>query len=259
MNKNMIPLILAVILGLAAVYAVNRLVLQQNAMAEEEMIEVVAAARNLEPGEILTEGSYTKKKIPNSARPTTAILWTEKSFGLIRDCKLKMPVAEGDYILLDDIDSSRGLSDIIGEGEWAISVSFSAGAVTKSLRPGDEIAVLGTFNSETTKKAPVAGQKPIVERRKVTAVILPRVKILSLADNKQQGGDEVILALPPTQANTLLAAQAQGVELYPALRKSQDDSNLNRLDTGIVSKDTFNRLVEGVNDVVIPQIPSKTK
>lgn len=257
MNKNMIPLILAVILGLAAVYAVNRLVLQKNALAEEEMIEVVAAARNLGPGDILTEGSFTKKKIPNTARPTKAILWTQTS--IIRDRKLNMPVAEGDYILLDDVNSGRGLSDIIGEGEWAISVSFSAGAVTKSLRPGDEIAILGTFNSETVKKASVAGQKPTVERRRVTAVILPKVRILSLADNKQQGGDEVVLALPPSQANTLLAAQAQGVELYPALRKSHDDSNLNRLDTGVVSSTTFSKLVEGVNEVVIPHVPSKTK
>jgi Flp pilus assembly protein CpaB len=257
MNKNMIPLILAVILGLAAVYAVNRLLLQKNALAEEEMIEVIAASRNLQPGEVLTEGSYTKKKIPKSARPTKAILWSQSS--IIWERKLKMPVAEGDYILLDDVNSGRGLSDIIGEGEWAISISFSAGAVTKSLRPGDEIAILGTFSSEKVKKASVAGQKPIVERRKVSAVILPRVRILSLSDNKQQGGDEVVLALPPTQANTLLAAQARGVELYPALRKSHDDSNLNRLDTGIVSDKTFNKLTEGLEDVIIPQVPSKTK
>ena len=91
MNKNMIPLILAVILGLAAVYAVNRLVLQKNALAEEEMIEVVAAARNLGPGDILTEGSFTKKKIPQNARPTKAILWSQTS--IIRDRKLNMPVA----------------------------------------------------------------------------------------------------------------------------------------------------------------------
>lgn len=253
----MIPLILAVILGLSAVYAVNRLVLQKNAMAEEEMVEVVAAARDLNPGDVLTEGAFTKKRISHTARPSKAILWSQ--IPIIRDRKLNMPVTEGDYILLDDVNSGRGLSDIIGEGEWAISVSFSSGAVTKSLRPGDEIAILGTFNSETVKKAAVAGQKPTVERRKVTVVILPKVRILSLADNKQQGGDEVVLALPPTHANTLLAAQAQGVELYPALRKTHDDSNLNRLDTGIVSSATFSKLVEGVNDVVIPHIPSKNK
>lgn len=253
----MIPLILAVILGLAAVYAVNRLVLQKKALAEEEMVEVVAAARNLAPGDILTEGSFTKKKIPQTARPTKAILWSQTA--VIKDRKLNMPVAEGDYILLDEVNSGRGLSDIIGEGEWAISVSFSAGAVTKSLRPGDEIAILGTFNAEAVKKAAVAGQKPTVVHRKVTTVILPKVRILSLADNKRQGGDEVVLALPPTQANTLLAAQAQGVELYPALRKSHDDSNLNRLDTGVVSSKTFSKLVEGVNDVEIPHVPSKTK
>ena len=79
MNKNIIPLILAVVLGLAAVYAVNRLLLQKNSLAEEEMIEVIAAARNLQPGDVLTEGSYTKKKIQKSARPAKAILWAQSS------------------------------------------------------------------------------------------------------------------------------------------------------------------------------------
>ena len=43
-KKNIIPLVLAVVLALAAVFAVNRLIGQKTPMAGEEIVEVVVAA-----------------------------------------------------------------------------------------------------------------------------------------------------------------------------------------------------------------------
>ena len=48
-KKNMIPLILAVVLALAAVLAVNRLISQRSFMAGEEMIDVVVMWRSPSP------------------------------------------------------------------------------------------------------------------------------------------------------------------------------------------------------------------
>ena len=61
-KKNIIPLVLAVVLALAAVFAVNRLIGQKTPMAGEEIVEVVVAARPLAPGDLINEGAFTKKQ-----------------------------------------------------------------------------------------------------------------------------------------------------------------------------------------------------
>lgn len=254
-KKNIIPLVLAVILALAAVFAVNRLIGQKAPMAGEEIVEVVVAARNLSPGDLINEGAFTKKQIPRSAAPSKAIGWNQTA--MILNQKMKTAVSRGDYIVLDDIGVGRGLSDMVGDGEWAVSISLNGGAITNRLRPGDEIAIIGSFTLKEEKKSAVLGQDGKESSRKITTVILPQVRIIALDGNKQQGGDEFVLALPPQQAQMLIAAQSQGIELAPALRRPHDESNLNRTTVGLVDMQTFYDLAKGVERTAIPVVPTK--
>lgn len=254
-KKNMIPLILAVVLALAAVLAVNRLINQKKIMAGEEMVEVVVANHALKANEKIDSNSFTGKLIPRSAAPLKAIYMNQTS--MILDQKMRNPVAEGDYIFLDDIGVGRGLSDMVGDGEWAVSISLNGGAITKRLRAGDEVAIVGTFILKEEQRSAVIGQGGKELQRKITTVILPQVRIIAVDGNKQQGGDEFVLSLPPKQAQMLLAAQAQGVELAPALRRPNDESNLNRTTAGLVDMKTFYDLANGVERTTIPAIPTK--
>ena len=254
-KKNIIPLVLAVVLALAAVFAVNRLIGQKTPMAGEEIVEVVVAARPLAPGDLINEGAFTKKQIPRSAAPSKAIGWNQTA--MILNQKMKTSVSRGDYIVLDDIGVGRGLSDMVGDGEWAVSISLNGGAITNRLRPGDEIAIVGTFTLKEEKKSAVMGQDGKSAERRITTVILPQVRILALDGNRQQGGDEFVLALPPQQAQMLLAAQSQGIELAPALRRPNDESNLNRTTVGLVDMKTFYDLAKGVERTNIPVVPTK--
>lgn len=200
-KNNMIPLVLAVILALAAVFAVNRLISQRSFMAGEEMIDVVVATRSLTAGEMILDGAVTRKRIPKSAAPMKAISWSQVD--MIMNQKMKVPVSQGDYIVLDDIGVGRGLSDMVGDGEWAVSISLNGGAITNRLRPGDEIAIIGTFTLKEEKKSAVLGQDGKESSRRITTVILPQVRIIALDGGKQQGGDEFVLSLPPQQAQML--------------------------------------------------------
>ena len=152
-KKNIIPLVLAVVLAMAAVFAVNRLIGQKAAANSEEMIEVVIAARDLHPEELINAGALTKKVIPRSAAPSKAIGWNQNA--MILNQKMKTAVSRGDYIAFDDIGVGRGLSDMVGDGEWAVSISLNGGAITSRLRPGDEIAIMGTFTLTEKKKSSV--------------------------------------------------------------------------------------------------------
>ena len=254
-KKNIIPLVLAVVMAIAAVFAVNRLIGQKTPMAGEEIIEVVVAARPLAPGALINDGAFTKKQIPRSAAPSKAIGWNQTA--MIMNQKMKNPVSQGDYIVLDDIGVGRGLSDMVGDGEWAVSISLNGGAITNRLRPGDEIAIIGTFTLKEEKKSAVLGQSEKESSRKITTVILPQVRIIALDGNRQQGGDEFVLALPPQQAQMLLAAQSQGIELSPALRRPNDETNLNRTTVGLVDMKTFYDLAKGVERTNIPVVPTK--
>ena len=176
---------------------------------------------------------------------------------MILNQKMKTSVSRGDYIVLDDIGVGRGLSDMVGDGEWAVSISLNGGAITNRLRPGDEIAIVGTFTLKEEKKSAVLGQNEKESSRKITTVILPQVRIIALDGNRQQGGDEFVLALPPQQAQMLLAAQSQGIELAPALRRPNDESNLNRTTVGLVDMKTFYDLAKGVERTNIPVVPTK--
>ena len=66
--KNIIPLVIAVILGLAAVFAVSRTV-SKNKENTEEMVEIVAASRMLGSGEAVAEAFIVPREVPLSALP----------------------------------------------------------------------------------------------------------------------------------------------------------------------------------------------
>ena len=64
--KNIIPLVVSVILGLAAVYIVSKLLFEQEKTDTEKKISVVVAARDLAARDELSEGTLTYKDIPES-------------------------------------------------------------------------------------------------------------------------------------------------------------------------------------------------
>ncbi len=252
--KNIIPLILAVVLGLAAVFAVKRL-LTQKEMPGEEKIEVVVAARDLPKNTVLAETSFARKSVSRNAIPKKAVPWSQARLLFKQKCQRN--ISSGDYLLWDDIGSAGGLSDIIGEGEWAVTVSFADSAIAAILRPGDEIAIVASFGATFSPdtKTMVVGNvapQPKDERKEITTVLFPRVRILSVIGSEDKRS--LVLAMSPQQVQTVIAAQAVA-DLYPALRRPNDSSNLNRLETGMIDADAYNKMLKGVSNIEIPAVP----
>ena len=121
--KNVIPLIVAVVLALAAVFLVSRVMVQTDTESKEPQVSVVIAARDLERGEELTPGSCSFKSIPRSALPKSALLWD--NVGLAYGQKLPYKIPEGDYIQLSDLQLNVMLSDCVEKGKWLIPVTFT--------------------------------------------------------------------------------------------------------------------------------------
>lgn len=251
--KNSIPLILAVVLGLAAVFAVGR-VISSNLSQQEETVEVVAAQRDIQAGEIIADGYYRPKKIPRSALPAQAILWNKAK--MLNGQKMLAGKSAGDYIYLSDFQT-QGIGNVVGEGEWAVAIQLPSRSIASMLKPGDEVAIVATFQVEEKQKNADNEQ---TNAKEVTTVLFPRVRVLEIGGGLSASdmSGTLVLQLPPQQAQTLIAA-SRVASLYPALRRPNDTSALNRLDAGVVDASTFRKLLEGQESVVVPKIPNAGK
>ncbi len=248
--KNFIPLILAVVLGLAAVLAVGRLLMAQK-MAGEETITVVAAVRDIQQGQELTRDMIRPKEIPISAVPAQAINWSRSEMILAQ--KALRPITANDYVMLTDVGFSRSLANILGDGEWAVSLPLPGEGISSMVQPGDEVAIIGHFSVQITEPSADISAPAVVVEKEATLVLFPRVRVLEIVGSQggmDGGGGEIILALPPQQAQALIAAQRRA-DLSLALRKPNDESNLSRSDAGLVDELTFQQLMTGPKTVVI--------
>ncbi|MCL1888222.1 MAG: Flp pilus assembly protein CpaB [Kiritimatiellaeota bacterium] len=258
--KNTIPLVIAVILGLAAVFAVSRMMKKQNQTTPEEFVEVVVAARDLSAREDIKEGCLVPREIPVSMVSKRHVRWNQMNM-LLEQTVLRS-IGKGDYVLINDVGRSRSLGHLVGDGDWAVPVTFSDYSLVQLLQPGDEIAILGTFDIQKTIPSADLSAPPVVVEERATSVLFPNVRILDigLGDgvSREEGATvkTVVVAVPPQQAAVLIAAQ-QIAELYPALRRPNDTSSQSRADTGVVDETTFEDLRAGLKPVRVPAAPGK--
>ena len=175
--KNVIPIIVAVIIALAAVFAVSRMRGTQNSM-QEEMVEVVTATRDLGAKETIKEGFVTSRSVPKSALPAQSIPWNKVNIVLGQE--VLRSIAKGDYILLNDVGMSRTLSNLVTTGEWAVPVTFSDNSLLQFVQPGDEIAIWGTFSTQKVLESKDLSTQPTVIEEQATSVLFPCVRILDI-------------------------------------------------------------------------------
>ena len=259
--KNIIPLVVAVILGLTAVYLVSRILVTNKDAAKEPQVSIVIAARDLDAGETLQPGACTFKNVPQSAVPRSALLWENVSFTYGQT--LPNGVKQGDYIRFEDIQLNLTLANCVTPGKWLIPVTFSDPTLVKMLKPQDEIAIAATYtearkppkNADSTgveinANAAVSAAMN-VERKRETIILFPCVEIIGIANEKglfREAGSSsatVFVSLPPRQATILLAAQREA-ELYPILRRRNDASARNRREIGSVNARTFQNVRAGL-------------
>ncbi len=248
--KNIIPLITAVLLGLAAIFAVSKTV-KHNEKPEERTRNVLIVTGEIMPGELIQESRIGVKAVPESAVPKNSIDESNRAFTFNQRAKRK--ISPGDYLLYSDIELDQSKSHALGDGQWGVTVTFSDGVMTKMLQPGDDIAIIGTFvyREEIRTEKNEDAEAKVVEKT-VTAVIYPRVSILEIQ------GSSVLLSMPPEQAIAMTAIQRKA-QLYPILRKKKDDNALSRMDGGMFEDSALVDMLQGLQKIEIPLVPSEVK
>lgn len=258
--KNTIPLIVAILLGGLAVFAVSRMIRPKDADKEAQHVLVVAAARDITPKDGPIKDSWLmSREVEASSLPEKAILYAQKNRVIGQNTV--RTISRNDYLLASDVAGMDiRLTEALGIGEWAVPVTFSDPGLIRLLQPGDEIAILGLMSVKDVVQKTDTTEEPEYVEHTVTSVLFPCVRVLDVgkgdairreenSESGQQG--TIIVAMSPQEAAAIVAAQRK-MELYPALRKSADTYAMRRRDVGIVTDATFESLKSGLEAITIP-------
>lgn len=241
--KNTIPLIIAVIFGLAAVLAVSR-TLAQKENARGKTVSVLKASRTLKAGDTLGANDFTNHVIPADVYIAGQQVRYEDR-NMVEGLKLNHDVMQRSFIMMSDFEVADSPSSDVGLGEWAVPAHFADTALLNYIQRGDEIAIVlwqKVQTVEAVSRDRSAGSK-VVEGQEAV-VLFPRKRVMNIMQNG------VVLSLSPQEAMTLLAAQRKG-DLYPVLRRRGDSgSNLDirQLAAGeALTKDALEKLNREAN------------
>ena len=225
--KNTSPLIMAVILGLAAVFAVSRTV-ARSSTAGERRINVVIATMDLRAGDELSSANLSYKSIPHSGFISQQQVPYD-DVALLEGRKLKRAVANNGFIFYDDVEGSdAGFSREVGIGEWVVPVHFADTTLASVLDVGDEVAIVTIADESEVIEVTGGAEKTLSVRHQQARVLFPSIRIL------RKEGDDIFVSLPPKTAMMLLMAN-RNMPLFPMLRRRGDTTNSSVGNGGIVT------------------------
>jgi Flp pilus assembly protein CpaB len=251
--KNKFPLIIAIVIGIAALFAIKQYVakMQQQAANQLRGDMVVAANMDIPAGVELTVQMLAPKEVPKQFIPAQAIQGSE-SVKQILGTKTRVAIHAGQLVLWSDLvsEAKSGLSSIIPEDEGAFSVGISKGVKSDLIQPSDHIDIIGSFAIPKSQEAAPSGATPWRQPPSVVnIVLLQNVTVLAVGENftgsakaSNEGTSDLTLALTLAEAQELMFAQQNG-ELGAVLRREGS--------TSVVPRNELPRITfEKIDDII---------
>jgi len=250
--KNKFPLIVAVILAIAAVFGINAYVksIKQAEAQKYEGQNVLSARQNIAEGQELTEAMLTQRSVPSQFIPPQAVQGIDEMRQIVGR-KTRVNIKAGDLLLWSDLEMQQwgGLSTLIPEGERAFTVDISAGVPSSLLQANDRVDILGLFTLPGAG-ATAPGQATWREESDlVCVVLLQAVSILTVGEDLQNfgrqqraGGGALTFAVTLPEAQLLMFAGEHGT-LGVALRGEDEVEIIEREGVSKVTYQEMERLI----------------
>lgn len=252
--KNKFPLVIAIVVGVAALVAIRQYVnkMEQQANAKLKGDIVVAANVEIPAGTELTVQMLGPKEVPRQFIPAQAIQGSD-SVKQIIGTKTKYPIHAGQLVLWSDLASEThgGLSSLIPAGEGAFSVSVTKGVKAGLIQPGDHIDLIGSFAVPKPNQPMPTGVSTWRQGSDVVnVVLLQNVTVLAVGEifsgavksQNDAGGGELTLSLTLAESQLLMFAQANG-ELGAVLRREGATSIAPRADLPRVTFEAIEKII----------------
>ncbi|MBN2144318.1 MAG: Flp pilus assembly protein CpaB [Candidatus Aureabacteria bacterium] len=237
--KKILPLIVAVVLGLVAVLGVQNYLKKKDEEYREKVRpkQVIVAQRNIKSGEQLTLDILAIREFPEAMLPENVVTSQDK------DSVLYQPVSrdfsQGEPLLwtyLGTPKAAKAMSQVIRADERAITISVdNVAGVDGYIQPNDRVDIYVSIKIPDTKKQQVptkdSEQVTMIDvdtLKPVTFILLQNVTVLATGSSffqEQVATDHeyhsVTLAVTPMEAALVKFASENG-SLCLALRNSQD-------------------------------------
>ena len=259
--KNKFPLIIAIIIGVAALFAIKQYVSKMEQQAADKLKgePVVAASVDIPVGTELTMQMIVAKEVPRQFISAQAIQGSD-SVKQIMGAKTRVAIHAGQPILWSDLASEAhgGLSSIIPAGEGAFTVSIAKGVKSGLIQPSDHIDIIGSFAAPKPTQ-PMPSEVTAASWRQgsdlVNVVLLQNVTVLAIGDTfggavrgQSDSGGDLTLSLTLSEAQELMFAQQNG-ELGAVLRREGA--------TAISPRDDLPRITFEALDKIIGDLDGK--
>jgi Flp pilus assembly protein CpaB len=245
--KSRLPIIVAVILGIVAVVAIQSYVkrIKQEAANQFRGRPVTAARVQIKAGSEITEKMLTERSVPNQFIPRQAIASIEEKRQVIGRTA-KVDVRPGQLLLWSDLELEKrgGLSALIPEGERAFAVSVGEGINTELLQLNDRVDIIGIFQEPAESGPSLIGAGlaggGVTAGETVCVVLLQSVNVMAIGSTIGEvyrdpsagggaGGGNITFSVTLPEAQLLMYASGQG-ELALVLRREGDVQVLVRKD-----------------------------
>jgi Flp pilus assembly protein CpaB len=250
--KNKFPLIIAIIIGIAALFAIRQYVknMQDQANAQLKGQPVVAANQDIAAGAVITDRMLYWKEVPTQFIPAQAIQGQDQ-VKLVIGSKTSVAIKAGQVILWSDLvtETRGGLSSIIPAGQGAFTVNISVGVKSDLIQPSDHIDIIGTFSIPKPTQ-PLAG--PVASWRQasdlVNVVLLQNVTVLAVGENYNGAtgvngtGGDLTLALTLPEAQELMFATQNG-QLGAVLRRGGATDVMARDDLPRITFESIDKII----------------
>lgn len=236
--KNILPLVVAFILGFFAVFGVQRYISnkEQEYRVKVQPKTVIVASKKISAGEKLTSDLLRERDFPAQMLPENVI--TKEMLKDILRKPVNRDVFPGEPILWSFLGSQRRettLSQVVKLDERAITISVDKTAgVDGYIQPNDHVDIYIMTQVPTKKKQEVIGKDgtmtplEIEDKKEATFLLLQNVIVLATGDSfskgtmgTQQNYSTITLAVTPKEAGLLKFATEAG-QLSLTLRNPQE-------------------------------------
>jgi pilus assembly protein CpaB len=223
MFKGKTPLVVAVVLGVAAVVVAWRAIRMRELEVTRgwKLRDVIVASVDIQPGNFLSNDSVAVDKMPSKFVYDSVLRPSDMEVALGRE--VIVPIKRGEPIhwyQLQGIRALERLSKAVRKRGRAISMDVNErSAVGLWVRPNDHVDVLGTFRDPNSNQV-------------VAVTLLQNVIVLATGQRTatsqasargDTGYNTVTLLVLPEEAEILVLAQELG-SLYLSLRNAEDIS-----------------------------------
>lgn len=227
-NTNWLLFLLAVVLGIGAVYLSNSLL--KNRMAEleaeakrgKEMVSVVVARRDLQRGDAITSDAVAVRQVPKEYVHHSAV--TPDQFSGYENQRLASPIKRGEALLSSHAEGNGAgvFSAMLRKGARALTFEVdSVNSISGMLRPGDRIDLIYSARAADASGGP-----------EVTVPLMSNVSVLATdqtltkrddGTGKMRSFSTITLEVSPLDADRIIVAKSSG-RLTAVLRHPDDDT-----------------------------------